>query len=969
MSSRCLEIIGARTHNLKGIDARIPHGSLTVITGVSGSGKSSLAFDTLYAEGQRRYVESLSTYARQFIEKMARPPVDAVRNIQPAIAIEQKNSVKNARSTIGTATEIADYLRLLFAKAGVTICPDCGIDVREDTPQSVAADLLARHAGERMCIVSPLPGHEKPGIEALRAELLRAGFSRIFVPQRMHAPVGGAGARPFIDLDNATPDDLRDALGGGAVRILIDRVAASDTDYERMASGIALAMQAGRGTVEIWSTDSYAPEPECLTYHSGFRCNQCGRSFPRPEPKLFSFNSPLGACPKCQGFGRAITIDWDKVIPDRSLTLAGRPIAAFNSPMYKKCYQWMRKTIDPAEIPWNKPLNKFTKKEWNSLLYGAGKFEGVREFFNWLEKERYKVQSRIMLARYRGFVTCPDCAGTRLVPEALNVFWAPASGVLPRRAITDISRMSIRDLLADVVAVTLTPAEENLYGRIFREIQGRLTYLARVGLGYLTLDRQTRTLSGGEAQRINLSTALGTALTQTLYVLDEPTVGLHARDTLRLLDILRDLRGKGNTIVVVEHDPEIILGADMLIDLGPAAGSRGGEIVFSGPPDALAHNGANSLTAKYLMLSPDTAAKPSASATARFKSKPSELRIIGARAHNLKNVTVQIPLHQLVCVTGVSGSGKTTLVHDVLYQNFNQSKGCAAEDLGICDGIEGFEGLDEILLVDQSPIGRSARSNPVTYVKAYDHIRKLFAATREARARGLAEGAFSFNVAGGRCETCKGSGVVTYDMHFLADLTLPCEICGGRRFQPRVLEVRCRGKNIDDILAMTLDDACVFFASEMAITRRLAPLREVGLGYLALGQNTSTLSGGEAQRLKLASSLSAAAAGAKTLMIFDEPTTGLHMADLDTLLKVFRRLIDRGYSLIVIEHNLEVIRQADWIIDLGPEGGEDGGFLVAQGPPAAIIAEPRSHTGRFLRGARIHGEHGQPRTKNAAARR
>jgi excinuclease ABC subunit A len=542
------------------------------------------------------------------------------------------------------------------------------------------------------------------------------------------------------------------------------------------------------------------------------------------------------------------------------------------------------------------------------------------------------------------------------VPEALNVTWSPADGSLPPRTIAEVSALSIRDLLTDFAAVRLTAREEELFGRIFREILARLNYLARVGLGYLTLDRQTRTLSGGEAQRINLATALGTALTQTLYVLDEPTVGLHPRDSHRLLAILRDLRDKGNTIVVVEHDPEIILGADEVVDMGPRAGSHGGEVVFAGTPDKLLTEDAAGLTALHLRRRPaglgtqrvaDDHGPRRQSGRQRGSSEP-VLRIKGAREHNLKAITVDIPLCRWVCVTGVSGSGKTTLVHNIIYQGFNAHAGRPTEDLGRCDRIEGFEHLDEVLLIDQSPIGRSVRSNPVTYVKAYDPIRKLFASTREARRLGLTEGSFSFNVPGGRCEACEGTGVVTYDMHFLPEMTLPCETCEGRRFQARVLEVTFNGRNIDEVLGMTVDDAAAFFAAHPAIGRRLEPLREVGLGYLTLGQSTATLSGGEAQRLKLASHLSTDADGSRTLMIFDEPTTGLHLADLEVLAGVFRRLVARGYSLIIIEHNLEIIRQADWIVDLGPEGGDDGGFVVAVGPPETIAAEPRSHTGRFL---------------------
>lgn len=938
-----IEIRGARTHNLKAVDVRIPHGALTVVTGVSGSGKSSLAFDTLFAEGQRRYVESLSTYARQFIETMARPDVDEVRHIPPAIAIEQKNTVKNARSTIGTATEIYDHLRLLFAKAGKTICPTCEREVAEDNPESVAATLLSQAEGRRVVIAAPLERRSTLAPEQLASELLRAGFSRLLVVD--------AGRPAVIDLDGASPEESSHALQQEVVRVVVDRLVIDPLERERLSSSLAMALRIAGERVEIWFADAATGQSENpRLFYTGFRCNGCGRVFAKPEPLLFSFNSPLGACPKCHGFGRTIDIDWDKVIPDKSLTLAQHPIAPFNTPSYRKSYKWIRKTASPTDIPWDKPLEQFSAREWNNLIEGCGAFEGLRAFFGWLESERYKVQSRILLARYRGFTTCPACRGTRLVPEALAVRWAPTHAAFPPRTIADFARMTIADLLAELVDVSLTPMEEALYGRIYREILVRLTYLVRVGLGYLTLDRQTRTLSGGEAQRINLASALGTGLTETLYVLDEPTVGLHARDTQRLLEILADLRDKGNTVVVVEHDPAIIAGADHVIDLGPRAGSHGGQVVFEGPPTRLLDPRAPGLTAEYMRRAHSTDPRAHDANPARFHHPPERSLVVhGASEHNLKDITVAIPLGKLVCVTGVSGSGKSTLVHDVLYKNWLRHKKQPVEDVGRCSTIRGFELLDEIVLVDQSPIGRSIRSNPVTYVKAYDGIRTLLASTREARAAGLTSSAFSFNVGGGRCERCEGTGVVTYDMHFLSDMTLPCEICDGRRFQKHVLEIRWRGKNIAEILDLTVDEAVAFFADYPRITRRLQPLRDVGLGYLRLGQSTVTLSGGEAQRLKLASYLDVDSDGHRTLMIFDEPTTGLHLADLDVLLEVFRRLVKRGFSLVVIEHNLELVRWADWIIDLGPEGGPEGGFVVAAGPPSEVARVAASHTGQFLR--------------------
>lgn len=965
--SRAIEIAGARTHNLKNISLEIPLGRLTVVTGPSGSGKSSLAFDTLYAEGQRRFVESMSTYARQFIEKMERPDVDHVRNIQPAIAIEQKNSVKNARSTIGTATEISDYLRLLFAKAGTTICPDCHIPVQEDTPASVTQFMLDNHADARIYIVAPLQRSADVAPEALSRELIRAGFTRLYT---------GTGSRPFVELDD--PDStpvINERLNATVLHVLIDRLAVAEEERDRISTAVMTAFAAGHGAAEIYFAEPPAGSPQPLKFLQGYRCNGCGREFPRPEPNMFSFNSPIGACGTCGGFGRVTGVDWEKVFPHMHLTLNDEPVAPFNSPSYRSNYRHLTALARAAKIPFDVPLEDLGEDKMEILKYGQPGYEGVAEFFRVLENERYKVQSRIMVARYRGYTTCPDCRGTRLAPPAQNVFWQPATpgSRWQQRTIGLTSRLSIRNLLAEWETITLTPAEHQAIGRVYREVLVRLQYLDRVGLGYLTLDRQTRTLSGGEAQRINLATALGTSLTQTLYVLDEPTVGLHPRDSRRLLGILQDLRNKGNTLVVVEHDPELILGADHLLDIGPAAGSHGGQLMFTGTPAELLASGDGSLTARYLSTQrmPTAEATEPAAAPAKKAKSPAKgkapkaapatsgacaevsgkkITINGARENNLRRLTVDIPLQQWVCITGVSGSGKSTLVHNILYQGFNAHAHRPVEDLGRFDSIDGLKQLDDIILVDQSPIGRSIRSNPVTYVKAYDPIRKLFAATREARREGITESWFSFNVPGGRCEACEGSGVTTYDMHFLAEVTLPCEICGGKRFGQRVLDITWNGKNVDDVLALTVDDATEFFADEKAVIKKLAPLRDVGLGYLTLGQNTATLSGGEAQRLKLASHLSngTTALASRTMMIFDEPTTGLHLSDLDVLSRVFRHLVEKGFSLVVIEHNLDIIRQADWIIDLGPEAGDEGGQLVACGPPAVVSQVTESHTGRFL---------------------
>jgi len=961
--SRSIEIVGARTHNLKNISVQIPLGRLTVVTGPSGSGKSSLAFDTLYAEGQRRFVESMSTYARQFIEKMERPDVDHVRHIQPAIAIEQKNSVKNARSTIGTATEISDYLRLLFAKAGVTICPNCEREVSEDSPQSVMHYLLNNHAGERVYVVAPMQRGAEVTAEALAAELVRAGLNRVYT---------GVGERPFVELDSADADAIAPAIDGDVVRLLVDRLAISPDDLDRISSAVATAFRAGHDTAEIYfaAREGESPRPP-LRYHQGYRCNGCGQEFPRPEPNMFSFNSPIGACQECGGFGRVTGVDWDKVFPNTSLTLNDQPVAPFNSHAHSAHYKWLTATARRLGVPFDVPLEDLSEEQMLALQYGGKGERGIASFFEELGNERYKVQSRIMVARYRGYSTCPNCHGTRLGQAARNVFWQPlnAGSQWERRNIAQASRLSISQLLAEWETIELTPAEQQAVGRVWREVLVRLRYLDQVGLGYLTLDRQTRTLSGGEAQRINLATALGTSLTQTLYVLDEPTVGLHPRDSRRLLHILQALRDKGNTLVVVEHDPELIMGADHLLDIGPAAGSGGGELVFEGSPQELLSGNVHTLTARFLAegAAPGSAGekapppKKSAVKKASVKANPPpkgpclpvtgpHIRIVNARENNLKKLTVDIPLHKWVCITGVSGSGKSTLVHNILYQGWCQHMRLPTDALGKFDRIDGLPQIGEMIMVDQSAIGRSTRSNPVTYVKAYDPIRKLLASTREAKTQGITEGQFSFNVPGGRCETCEGAGVVTYDMHFLAEVTLPCEICNGKRFTDRILDITWNGKNVDEILGLTVDDATRFFAGENAVLRKLKPLQDVGLGYLSLGQSTATLSGGEAQRLRLASHLSYSGedAGKRTLMIFDEPTTGLHLSDLAVLSQVFRQLVDRGYSLVIIEHNLEIIRQADWVIDLGPEAGTAGGQLVACGPPTVVSQVTESHTGRFL---------------------
>jgi len=975
--TRNIEVVGARTHNLKGISCSVRLGKLTVVTGVSGSGKSSFAFDTLYAEGQRRYVASMSTYARQFLEKIQRPDVDAIHNIPPAIALEQKNSVTNARSTIGTATEINDYLRLLFARVGHVYCRDCDCEVRSDTPQSAAVTLDKLPDGKRLLIVAPVRvtnPDDREALDAILEDMRRQGFTRALTDQGEVVDLESFDSACLVPdvAPNALPTPEASALGKRSKRraaapptaalifLVVDRVVLKPETRGRLAEALELAFRAGGGCARVRDADSGA---EWL-FSSDLRCDHCGRLFRKPEPALFSFSSPLGACPTCQGFGRTTGIDLDKAIPNWDLTLREEPVVVWNSPVNHEMYGYLRQTA--PELPLDKPLAKFTERERRIFLHSnederpvRGEWCGVLGFFKWLEGRRYKIQARVMLARYRAYETCPDCHGTRLVPDALDVR-------VDKRNIAEVSACSIAELHEYFDLLRLPPYEAKAADRLLQEIRARLHYLDSVGLGYLTLARQTRTLSGGESQRINLATALGSSLTETLYVLDEPTVGLHSRDTFRLLQILQALRESGNTVVVVEHDPDVILGADDILDIGPAAGEYGGELLYAGSLEGLAQC-PGSATARFLAFAQGQ------SLPSRGRKPTGWITVRGAREHNLKNLDVRFPRGVLCCVTGVSGSGKSTLVTSTLFAGFRRLRDNAPVDVGAFDRLEGIDALEDILMVDQKPIGRSARSNPITYIKAYDAIRALFASTREARHAGIKPGDFSFNVEGGRCETCQGAGVVTLDMHFLADVEVTCDDCDGKRFQRRVLAIEWQGKNIDAVLDLTVQEAREFFASEPKIVRELEPLELVGLGYLRLGQSTATLSGGEAQRLKLAGFLAAnrailrrvsfhaatgrserapreEAQGGEYLMIFDEPTTGLHPLDLDRLVHLFHALVDGGVSILVVEHNLDLIAHADWVVDLGPEGGDAGGHVVAEGIPARIMETPESHTGRFLKG-------------------
>ncbi|HEY9687640.1 MAG TPA: excinuclease ABC subunit UvrA [Coleofasciculaceae cyanobacterium] len=946
MSPQEIKITGARVNNLKNVDCSLPHEKITVITGPSGSGKSSLAFDTLYAEGQRRYIESMSSYARQFLARIEKPDVDHIQHILPAIALEQKNHVKNARSTVGTATEIYDFLRILYASVGKTVCNVCGGDVSRADPFKIQKELQQYPEGLKVLLLAPVLLKDF-SVE----DLVRQGFFRIYRNGEMS------------DI-NTEKDELS---SHDTVRIVIDRLIVKRKALgARLLESIRNALVLGNGNIEVLTLDS----GESKTFRNAFACLECHQEFTEPFPNLFSFNSPMGACPSCEGFGRIIGIDLDKVIPNKSLTLQQGAINPFTKPSFVEGYDYLAKECKKRKIPLDVPWEKLTDDQKAFVIDGGGEFDGIRGFFDWLETKKYKVHVRVFLAKYRGYYPCPDCLGSRLRRDALSV-------QVGGKNILEIGEMPVGELVAFFEQLQLPPTHEIIADRLLKEIRNRLHYLQNIGLTYLTINRQFRTLSNGEAQRINLSAALGSALTDTLYVLDEPTVGLHARDTDRLIRILKNLRDHGNTIVVVEHDPEVMLAADYIVDMGPAGGEEGGRIVYEGSPEGLLKV-PYSLTARYL-INPsqseiftgnggDQKAGAESGSKSPGRRKKGEdagemIGIRGARGNNLQNLSVQFPKNRLVCVTGVSGSGKSTLIKQTLFAAYEHLQSRSLQlDEAPHDELTGLDEFKDVLLVDQSPPGRSARSNPITYVKAYDDIRKLFAESRKAMVLGITPGHFSFNTPGGRCETCEGLGTLTIDMQFMADVTIVCHDCQGRRFNQNVLSIEVDGKNINDVLNLTVDEALKFFGPYKKITNKLRPLQEIGLGYLKLGQSTSTLSGGEAQRLKLASYLpttrheenagslnNTARAREKYLFLFDEPTTGLHMADIDLLVQAFRRLIAVGHSLIVIEHNIDFIAQADWIVDLGPEGGDGGGQIIAEGSLEEMMAVSQSHTARFLK--------------------
>ena len=910
-----IRIQNARSHNLAGVSCRIPLGSLTVVSGVSGSGKSTLAFDTLYAEGQRRYVSSLSAFARQFLERLPRPEVDFISNLPPAIAIERRNRVTNARSTVGTATEILDHLRLLWAKIGESFCPACEGRVQAGTVESVARALLERFEGKRVSIGAPLAVARDEAAAALRERLLREGFTRLLASDGRVCEIAELAARELSRLR-------------GDAWLLIDRlVPRADEVRARIAEAVARAFERGAGQCGV-----LAEGGERALFREGFACEGCGRAYPPPEPALFSFNSPLGACEACQGFGRTAELDRERVVPDPSRTIDGLALAPFATPSGQRALRKLQKACAQAGVPTDRPFSELTPAQQDLVFRGDGRsWRGVEGFFARLERKRYKVQARVLIARYRRFATCAACSGERLRPEA-------RAARIAGRTLPEVCRATLDEVAEWLSGLALAPAQQARAGRLLAELRARVATARAVGLGYVALERTLRTLSGGEAQRIQLASALGGALTASLYVLDEPSIGLHARDSARLVAVLERIRDQGNTVVVVEHAPEIVAAADHVIDLGPLGGRRGGRLVFEGSVGELrAHP--ESLTGRALRGEFRLRRRPPRPAHAH-------LRVLRAREHNLKDLTLEIPLRQLVVVSGVSGAGKSSLIGSVLVGHLRRDP-----ERGACDGVEGGAWLSEVVVVEPNAPARSSRSNPATVTKAFELIRRRFAETREARARGLVPGWFSFNVPGGRCEACEGAGEVVVDMQFLDDVRMPCEACDGRRYRPEALEPRLAGRSIVDVLALGVDEALECFASDATLVARLRPLADVGLGYLALGQPLSTLSGGELQRLRIAQALGSRETSA--LYVLDEPTTGLHPADVELLLASLDRILDAGGSVIVIEHNLDVIRRADHVIDLGPEAGPGGGEIVAQGTPAMVAACARSHTGAALRAAAL----------------
>jgi excinuclease ABC subunit A len=918
-----IDIKGASENNLKNIDVKIPHRALTVITGLSGSGKSSLAFDTLYAEGQRRYVESMSAYARQFLERIPKPGVESISGICPAIAIKQKNSGRNPRSTVGTVTEIHDFLRLLYARIGDVICRECGKTVHRDSPADATSYLLKQRRASRIYITFPFSGslfdlHGNP--DSAIEGLLKQGFTRIIA--------GSSSNAEIIRIPN--PEiNIKKVLG--TCSILVDRLAVSDESASRLTESLESAYSAGNGRAEVILIDD--PEKLKLAFSEKFAC--CGISYRSPDPRLFSFNNPYGACPRCHGFGDTTEIDEELVIPDKRRTIQDSPVDPFNKPHFTKLQQKLLVFSDSKAIPVNVPWAELSPEHKKMIWKGGKGYPGIDGFFKYLNRKKYKVHVRVMLSRYRSYHRCPDCGGERLCEDARDV-------QVGQKRLGELNRMPVSELREFFINLAISAEKSQTGEKLVHEIKKRLDFLHETGLDYLSLERVTSTLSGGEMQRIHLAASLGSMLSGILYVLDEPSIGLHPKDQGRLIKTLERLKNLDNTLAVVEHEREIIEKADYIIDLGPGAGESGGEVIYAGDFAGFSKC-RKSLTANYL-----TGKKQIPRPGRRRIPGKIPLTVSNAECNNLKKISLEIPSEVMVCVTGVSGSGKSTLVHDVLHGNLKRLQKNIYTEPQFCDAIEGWEQFSEVILVDQSPIGKTPRSNPATYLKIFDHIRKIFAGLPESARRGFGPSAYSFNRPGGRCESCQGSGMFSVDMQFLADVQLPCEVCKGKRYGDEILEVRYKGKNIAEVLEMTANEAMAFFGGNKAVMRGLTVLDSVGLGYLRLGQPSTNLSGGEAQRIKLASFLASKTAG-RALFIFDEPTTGLHFEDIKKLLASFNKLLENRSSLVVIEHNLEVIKCADWIIDLGPGGGEKGGEIVGVGSPEDLVKVKNSATGEFIK--------------------
>lgn len=894
---------GVRVHNLKSVDLDIPLDKFIVVTGVSGSGKSSLAFDTLYAEGQRRYIESLSSYARQFLERMDKPEADLIEGIPPAIAIQQKSAAKNPRSTVATVTEAYDYLRVLYARIGTVHCLQCGQAVGRDTIDAMVEALFALPAGSKLTVSFPWPAEK--GL----APLKKLGFYRL---------IRNGGVVTFDEASWAKSETLD---------VFADRLVLDPQDRDRLVDSLELGLKHGGGRVRVETGDG-----RVFPFSDKLECKACGISSEDPFPNLFSFNSPQGACPDCHGFGDLAALDEDKIVPDPTKSLAQGAVEPWTKPVSKSVMKEMLRAARKRGIPTDVPFSRLSPDQRRVIMDGNGDWYGVKGFFDWLQTKKYKVQVRVFLSRYRKYIACPTCRQTRLNPQALSV---RVGGL----TIGEVVRLTVQEAREFFAGLPLAPYEKKVAEKLVAEIQNRLKFLLEVGLDYISLDRMTFTLSGGEAQRINLAAALSSSLVGTLFVLDEPSIGLHPRDNGRLIRILKSLKDVGNTVLVVEHDPEIIRAAEFLIDMGPGAGEHGGAVEFSGSMDELLRTG-RTLTARYLQGEKSIPIPKIRRPADRF------LLIRDAHKHNLKHIDVRLPLGVFACLTGVSGSGKSTLLHDILY------RGWAGEARDGFAEIRGLDFIDKIIMVDQSPLSTSPRSIPATYTKSMDGIRELFSQTREAKTHGYKPGFFSFNTKGGRCEECEGAGRQVVEMQFLSDVTLVCEACQGKRFKPEILDVKYNGRTIDEVLRLTVDDALEFFADRADIVKKIKPLSEVGLGYLRLGQPTTTLSGGELQRIKLAFHL-IHERDLHVLYLFDEPTIGLHPDDVFTLLRCFQRLVAEGHSLIVIEHNLDVVKSADYLIDLGPEGGEGGGQIVAQGTPEEVARSKKSITARYLRKALV----------------